>query len=79
MDSRERGEPPPLCAEEAEEYGEGGRSCGCAAMVTCGGERRTRECGRGDRDARRRLRICWLEEAPDSRLCSGIEDAERLR
>ena len=57
--SRERGEPPLLCADDdaADEYGEGGRSCECA------GDARARARGAGERDERRRLRDCGLEGA----------------
>lgn len=56
IDSRERGEPPLLWAEDAEEYGEGGRSCRCEPSASCGGEPRARGCGGGERDVRRRFR-----------------------
>ena len=60
MDSRERGEPPLLCAEEADEYGDGGRSW--IDVPSCEADVRIRDsyCGGGERDDRRRLRDCGL-------------------
>ena len=82
IDSRERGEPPPLCADDVDEYGEGGRSCVCADIASSDGESLARECGGGERDVRRRLRIGWLEDEGRvllSWLSSGLEDAECVR
>ncbi len=60
MDSRERGEPPLLWAEEVGEYGDGGSSCECecADMASCDGDTRARKWGGGgEREVRRRLRV----------------------
>lgn len=75
MLSRERGEPPPLCAEDADEYGDGGsgRSCPCPCPYegrgTVSASGRLLRAGGGERDVRRRLRGGACGEDGAGRSC----------